>query len=473
MTLTRQIAHNTIYQIIGKLISTVLGIIVIALLTRYLGAEKYGHYTTVVAFLQIFSVVIDLGLYIILIKKISEPTADTDRLVSNVFTIRLLSAVIFLGAAPLVALVFPYPSIVKAGIAVTSLSYLFISLNQVLTGLFQKNLKMLKVSIAEVLGRIGLLAGIGLVLIMKLNLMAVFVSMVAGSLINFTYVYLSARRFVKIKFSFDWPVWLNIFRESWPIGLSVAFNLVYFKADTVILSLYKPAAEVGIYGATYKVLEILITLPAMFAGLVMPLLTAAYALKNLDHFQHVIQKAFNFLIILSLPLIIGTQFVAKDLMIFVAGREFSAAGNVLQILIIATGIIFIGSLFGNTVVAVNRQKPMILVYLFIALVSLTGYLILIPHYSYYGAAWMTVLSELLILFGSFWMVRRSTGFRLKFDVAVKAIAAGLGMAGLLWLVRSLSWYWLILISVIGYSGFLLLFKGITQKDIKEILSLRG
>ncbi len=473
MSLTRQIAHNTIYQIIGKIISTVLGIIVIALLTRYLGAEQYGHYTTVIAFLQIFSVLVDLGLYIILIKKISEPDANTERLARNIFTIRLLSAILFLGAAPIVALAFPYPGIIKIGIAITSLSYLFVSLNQVLTGIFQKNLRMDKVSIAEVAGRIMLLAGIGLILLMKLSLTWVFAAMILGSFTNFLYIWLSVKRFVSIKLSFDWLIWANVIRESWPIGLSVAFNLVYFKADTIILSLYHPATDVGIYGATYKVLEILITLPAMFAGLIMPLLTAAYALKNIDRFQHTIQKAFNFLLMLSLPLIVGTQFVARNIMLLVAGDEFAASGTVLQILIIATGIIFIGSLFGNTVVAVNRQKPMILVYLFIAIVSLAGYLILIPRYTYYGAAWMTVVSEFLIMAGSMWMVRKVVKYRLSFDIAGRVFVSVAVMAGLMYLIRDVAWYWLIIVGTLGYGGALVLIRGISLSDIKEVISLRG
>ncbi|MDD5567085.1 MAG: flippase [Patescibacteria group bacterium] len=473
MSLTRQIAHNTIFQLVGKIISTFLGIIVIGLLTRYLGAEKFGYYSTVIAFLQIFAVLLDLGLYIILIKKISEPSAQTDHLVNNIFTLRFFSAIIFLGLAPLASLAFPYPTIVKLGIALTSLSYLFVSLNQVLTGLFQKNLKMNKVALAEVLGRIVLLGATALVLFFKLGLLSVLVAVILGSFVNFLYVFMAARRFVKIRFVFHWSTWRNILAEAWPIGLSVAFNLIYFKGDTVILSLYQPAADVGIYGATYKVLEILITLPAMFAGLVMPLLTTAFALGDTLRFQKLIQRSVNFLILMSLPLIVGVQFVAKPLMLLIAGNEFAAAGNVLRILVVATGIIFVGSLFGNAVVSVNKQKSMIWVYFLVAAISLTGYLILIPRYSYYGAAAITVLSEFLIMLGSALMVRRAIRFRLDRSGPIRILLATLAMASCLWLFRESHWLVLILVGFISYSLFLVLFKGISRAEIKEILSLRG
>ena len=75
MSLTRKIAHNTIIQIVGKSISTVIGLIVASMLFRYLGKEGYGNYTTVMVFLQFFGILVDMGLYIILIKKISEDGA--------------------------------------------------------------------------------------------------------------------------------------------------------------------------------------------------------------------------------------------------------------------------------------------------------------------------------------------------------------------------------------------------------------
>ncbi|MFA6198018.1 MAG: flippase [Patescibacteria group bacterium] len=473
MSLTSRIAHNTLIQLISKILSTGIGILVVGMLTRYLGAEGYGHYSTVIAFLQVFSIVLDLGLYIIFVKKISEPGADVDRLTSNVFTIRLLSAVFFLGLAPLIALFFPYPGIVKIGIAITSISYLCITLNQVLTGLFQKRLRMDHVAIAENIGRFVLLGGILLVIALKLSLLNVLGVVVLGSVANFLYLLIMTRRYVKLKLAFDWPIWRNILQASWPIGVSVAFNLVYFKADTVILSLYHSAADVGVYGATYKVLEVMVTLPAMFAGLVMPVLTAAYAMRDMERFRRVQQRAFDFLLMLGLPIVGATLFVATPLMRFVTGAGFDAAGNVLRILILATGVIFVGTLFGNAIVAVNLQKRMIWGYVFVAVVSLTGYFLFIPQYGYYGAAWVTVLSEFLITTISFALVYRRTRQGLNFKFAIKAIIATLIMMSAIWLTRDLPWYLLLVGGTAVYVLSLLAFRAITKEEVKEIIRLRS
>lgn len=471
MSYTRRIAHNTIIQIAGKAVSTIIGVIVIGMLTRYLGQAGFGQYTTIMAFLQLFGVLVDMGLYIILVKKISESGVDQDSLVSNIFTLRLISAVIFLGLAPVIVLFFPYPAVVKLGVLVTTLSFLGITLTQILTGVFQRNLRMDKVAIAEVFGRLVLISTTFLVIKADWGLIWVMASVVAGSIFNFLLLFAFSRRFVKIKLSFDFSVWRQVIKESWPIALSIAFNLIYFKADTIILSLYHKAEDVGIYGASYKVLEVLVTFPAMFAGLVLPLLAAAWVAQDREKFQRVLRKAFDFMFMIAAPLVVATFFISKPVMDLIA-PEFKDSAAILNILIIATGIIFIGNLFGNTVVAINRQKTMMWLYLIVALVSLAGYLIFIPSYYYFGAAWVRVAAELLITLSASLLVLKFTKVKLAWSVSFKSlISCALMALTLYWL----SGYNLILMLVAGavvYLVAMFFLKAINKETIVEVLRIK-
>ena len=89
------------------------------------------------------------------------------------------------------------------------------------------------------------------------------------------------------------------------------------------------------------------------------------------------QKSFDLMVIIALPLIIGTQFTAKRIMILVAGQEFADSGPVLQILILAAGFIFLGCMFAHGVIAINKQKKIIGAYIFTAITAIIGYLIFI------------------------------------------------------------------------------------------------
>lgn len=471
MSYTRRIAHNTIIQIVGKTISTIIGVVVIGMLTRYLGQAGFGQYTTIMAFLSFFGVLVDMGLYIILVKKISEPNVDQDSLVSNIFTLRLISAIIFLGLAPIVVLFFPYPAVVKLGVLITTLSFLGITLNQVLAGVFQKNLRMDKVAIAEVIGRIILITSTFLVIRANLGLLWVMGSVVAGSLINFFITFLFSKQFVKIHLSFNFQIWKNIIKETWPIALSIAFNLVYFKADTIILSLYYKPEVVGIYGASYKVLEVLTTFPAMFAGLVLPLLAAAWAIRDMEKFKRVLQKGFDFMIMVAVPLVIGTLFLAQPIMNLIA-PEFIDSARILQLLIIATATIFVGNLFGNTVVAINKQKVMMWLYLAVAVISLAGYLIFIRKYSYFGAAWMTIASELMVTTSAGLIVCITSRAWLSFKMFAKVLIASAVMAAVLHFLVGYNLFVLLVASAAVYIIVLYLMKGITKEMIREVLKIK-
>ena len=58
---TKKIALNTLVQVVGKIITTVISVVMLAYLARYLGVSGYGDYTTVFAFLGFFAIIADMG----------------------------------------------------------------------------------------------------------------------------------------------------------------------------------------------------------------------------------------------------------------------------------------------------------------------------------------------------------------------------------------------------------------------------
>jgi len=473
MSLTRQVAHNMIYQIAGKIISTILGLAALAMMTRYLGQEGFGGYTTIIAFLQFFGILVDFGLTLTTVQMISEPGADANKITSNIFTLRFFSALIFLGLAPIMVLFFPYSAALKIGVALTTLSFLFIALNQVLIGLFQKNLRMERAAIAEGAGRLVLIVGIAATVYLGSGLLSIMLAVVLGSAVNFLFNFLFSLKYVRIKFKFDFDIWKEIFRRSWPIGLSIAFNLIYLKADVIILSLARSQAEVGLYGASYRVLDVLTTFPMMFAGLLLPTLTAAWAEKNLEKFRRVIQKSFDFLAMIVIPVIFGTYFLGERLMNAVAGGEFALSGTILKILILAAGAIFVGTLFGHVIVAVQKQRVMIWGYAAVALVSLLGYIIFIPRYSFWAAAWVTVFSEGAVALLTFFIVYRTTRVVPSGKIFLKSLFASLIMSATIFFLINLNLLALIIIGAIIYFGVLYLLRGYNRETVTEIFSARG
>ena len=72
--------------------------------------------------------------------------------------------------------------------------------------------------------------------------------------------------------------------------------------DTILLSLLASQEDVGIYNIAYKVLEFAIFFPAVFAGIVMPLLSK-YAFTDREKFKDVFQKSFDILVMCATPFV--------------------------------------------------------------------------------------------------------------------------------------------------------------------------
>ncbi|HUT22490.1 MAG TPA: flippase [Candidatus Bipolaricaulota bacterium] len=473
MSLTKQLARNTIVQFIGKIATTILGIFVVALMTRYLGPEGFGQYITVVAFLSFFGIIVDFGLSLTATRTVGNPGINIDKYLSNMLTLRVISAFIFLSLAPIVVLFFPYAMEIKLGVAIVVFSFFFISINNILASVFQKELKMFIYSIAEVIGRIVLLAGIATAMYFQANIYLIFWMISLGSFTHLLISYLASRKYVKIKFTFDKDVWLGILKKSWPIAISISCNLLYLKTDTVILSLYWPNADVGLYGAAYRVIDILTMLPALFMGLILPLLAKDWIEKKLDGVKHLLQISFDAMAMMALPVVLGGLVIGEKVMTLIAGSDFAGSGDILKILIFAAGAIFFGTLFGYAVVGVNKQKQMIWGYLATAIVALIGYFVFIPQYGYWAAAAFTVASEVMIMILTGIVVYRAVKFFPSLVNFGKSLVAAGIMAGVIYFLRDLNVIWLILIGMAVYFSLLAVFGVIKKETVKEMVSLKS
>lgn len=473
MKLSTKIAYNTIIQFASKIISIFLGLSAIAIITRYLGPEIYGEYTIIITFISFFAIIADMGITLITVQLISRPGAEERNILSNLLGLRLFSALFFLGLAPLLVIFFPYSAEVKFGVLITSLSFLCIALNQVFVGLFQKNLRMDKVSIAEVTSRLVLLAGIILVYHLDLGLMGVLYVTITSNVVNFLLHYIFSRSFQRISLKFDFKYWKIIIKKSWPLALTITLNLVYLKSDTLILSIMKSESEVGLYGAAYKVIDVIITIPFMFAGIMLPILTERWARGKKQDFKNILQKSFDLMAILSIPLIFGAYFLSEEIMTLVAGHEFRESGAVLRILIAAATLIFIGNVFSHAIIAINRVKELFKYYFFTALTALVGYFVFIPKYSYFGAAYVTIYSELAIAIAFVYLIYKHCHFLPKLNKAFASIAASFLMMLFILFLKSRgldNLFVIISVSSALYFGILYLLQGIEKKDIMVLLN---
>lgn len=472
MELKQKIAYNTVVQIIGKALSTLLGVISLAIMTRYLKTTGFGEYSTIINFVSFFAMSADLGLTLISAQMISNPNENQNKMLSNLFSLRLISALLLLGLAPLTVMFFPYSPIIKIGVLIATVSYLFPALNQIIIALFQKTLKMERAMLAEVGGKVFLVIAMFIAIKIDSGLNGILWVSVFSAGVGFILNWFLSKKEAKIKLEFDFTVWKKILKKTWPLATTIILNLIYQKGDIITLSLFKDVTDVGIYGAAYRTIEVIGTIPYMFAGVMLPLFTLNWINKNFSFFEKLIQKSFNFMIVLAVPLIVGAQFTATEVIKLIAGDDFANGGLPLQILMISIALLFVSCIFSHVIIAIDKQKKVILLYLITAISSLILYLILIPKMSYLGASLVTIYSNLIILIGSLFYTKKFTKIKLNYKIFKPVFLASLGMAAFMFILprflyqNGMLLLSIIILSILIYFLLLYLFKGISKEDLK-------
>ena len=82
-----------------------------------------------------------------------------------------------------------------------------------------------------------------------------------GSLVTALLSIILVQRFINIRPTINLRYGFGLFRKSIPLALALLINIVYFKADTIIISLFRDNTEVGIYGLSYRLLEASLIFP--------------------------------------------------------------------------------------------------------------------------------------------------------------------------------------------------------------------
>src|SRR4030043_2055892 len=233
MTVIRKIAYNTIFAAGARIIAVALSLVNLGLIIRYLGKEGFGNYSLILAFLYIFNILADLGLYSLMTREISRPGVDERKISSNIFTIRIFVLLLFLGLAIVLIWFFPYTSQVKLGVVIGSVGYLFLSASQVLMGIFQKYLRIDKAGFADIFGRI---IQLGLVIVFvhfDFGFFSILWALIISCIGNFILNWFFVRKYVPIVLDFDFVLWKQIMKAAIPIAASLVLTLIFFKFATI------------------------------------------------------------------------------------------------------------------------------------------------------------------------------------------------------------------------------------------------
>lgn len=409
------IVKNTGAQIAGKIAGSGSAFITSLILARTLGADGYGDFSKVTTYVAMFYLVADFGMNAIYLQhaKTGMETAWQKLLGTRVV---LAAGCIGMAAGGLILL--PqgnnqgYTDAVRLGILLYSPTILAQAVITSANGFFQNRLWYYGATVAVAVGSLSTLVLVGGLSLLPVSgsFQPAILAHVAGiSLTALVSLGLVRRLKQAVTPLFSTRTVSQLFVPAIPLGLTLLCNMVYFRLDTIIMSLTRSSAEVGVYSFAYKVFELPLVLPTFLMNALYPLLLQALQKGQQSYFRLTRKVLF--------PLL-GASLAATGLLWLTAPLtgyirpEFAAAAPIVRILSLGLPLFFLSNLTMWMLVSTKRQWALFATYGCSMIGVVLTNLYFIPRHGAIAAAWLTVFWEAVVLLTSAIIVtRRNTSPR--------------------------------------------------------------
>jgi O-antigen/teichoic acid export membrane protein len=325
-------------------------------------------------------------------------------------------------------------------------------------------------SLIDVIERaVALLAGVVLLYITR-SLLSLVLALLISNVVKQVLYVISSRSYFIPSFGIDFQLWKSLFVRSLPFALSISFLYIYYRIDTVMLSLMVGDQVTGWYNAAYRLIDVVHYIPLLLVTAILPPM-AQYSRESAEVLTDIFNRSFRYLVMLALPIGVGMFLLAPRLILFVFGEGFENAAPVLRVLIWAEVFAFLNYLGGHLLNMIDRQKIYTVIVGATAVFNIVLNLLLIPGYTHIGAAVATLLCELLIFALVYGCIRRYF-FRLHlWSLAWKPAFAALIMGALVVKIQFLPIWCIVIAGCVCYFMVLFLLRGLNMQDKDALYSV--
>ncbi|MGZ4699684.1 MAG: flippase [Ilumatobacteraceae bacterium] len=475
----RTVVRNFTFMLLSQGYTWSLSIILMIVAPRILGVNDFGNLRFVQAFVGFFALVAPLGMATYIVKAVARDTALAGQFIFNAVALELVWAAVLSTGAIVLAHILGYSGEVTSLIVVFCVMMIITTLDQQTAAAFQGLQRMgglafwaaVQETVATALGVFVLVRGWGVVWLAVVTAVSFFVQFVANAW--------RARPLLRLGVHIDLRLWRAMVRGGLPYLFNGAILVIYGTIDIPILERLAGTETVAWYAIAYQ----WVSVPAFFGGIVVTALLPSLAARGrtvTPEFAAQANKALRLVFAVGAPVATGIALVSSDALHLLYGGRFGKAVPIMQVLASHVPIVGVTMVLGTVLVAVDRQRAWLMVGIVAAVFNVSANLILIPWAVHrydngaIGAALVTVLTEVLVMFGA--ILLRPPGV---LDRSTASFCGRAALSALLMLPAVLaighSWVGLkVLVGVIVFSLCAFVFRVGRPSDLRQALGhIRG
>lgn len=392
----RTLFKNSSWMLGSQLITNLCAFVWTILMARYLGTSNFGILSFAISVSSIIGIFMDCGTQTYIVRALSRDKSLTNEYFNKTVPLKIVLSFFIILFTVLFLILTGREKLVVNVSLIMFLQYTFLSICGFFYGIFQAYEKMEYQSIAASINAVVLLIIVFLVIHFDLGLYGMAFGYLFAIMIAFIYIYSKIDKVdIRPNYTFDFGFSKKLLKVALPFGLIGIFYSIYFTIDMTMLQYLSTNSAVGLYNAAYKIITLLTTFYAIYPQVIFPVMSRLFE-NSREMLRISYEKSIKYLLLIILPICAGVILYANPLMIFIYGNQYAGTGRIVSLLVLSIPFLFVN---GASTVALNSSNNEIMVtktYCIAALINVILNFILIPYYSYEGAAIATVISEIVI-----------------------------------------------------------------------------
>ncbi len=472
MSTARKIARNTGLLMVASIFTNLMAFIWTIYSARYLGTAGFGMLSAALAITGLFSILMDLGLSTYATREIARDKSKTRKYLDNISLIKCILTTSTLILIYAYLFISDYPPLALQVTMLMGIYYVLTSFTALFNCVYIAHERMEFQAIGNIINSTVLLGGILLVISLKGDIISFGMAYVFTGMVTLTYSLLMIFwKFSRFSFEFDRSFWKESLTIALPFGITGIFTTIYFWIDTVMLQTIQGDVSVGLYNASYKLIFVLLSIYNVYMASLFPVM-AKFFTHSAQSLKLTYHRSVKFMLILSLPIAVGTTIMAQDIILLIYGTEYLPSVMALQILIWCIVFMFVNGLSSNLLGSADNQLTVTKVTAIGAGANIAINLVVIPIFSFIGASVATVLTEFILLV-LFTRAISKTDYALGRDILTnlwRIILPNVVMLGVLVFIDAPLIIMVIICTLVYFAGILLT-RALDEQDIAIIKSI--
>lgn len=205
----------------------------------------------------------------------------------------------------------------------------------------------------------------------------------------------------------------NLKRHIKPVLVFFAMacaTTIYTNLDNIMLGFMTTDKDVGYYNAAVKIKNVLVSVVTSLGTVLLPRASYYVEHNDIEDFKRISAKALNFVVLLASPLMIYFMIFARQGIYFLSGPEYTGSIRAMQIIMPTILLIGLTNILGiQVLVPLGREKVVLVSEIAGAVTDLILNWIFIPVYKSAGAAFGTLMAELVVFIVQYYALHNEVG----------------------------------------------------------------